>query len=311
MNRATDSQITVEIIVQIIIAGCARQMDEHVCSGAIRDMAKIVVFNMRHSIFNPNYFCARSIGVCSSPVYRTLKPEDYVNRVLADKPEIIKNNDFHDKLYDQIHADPKPRKTVKVLHLSDPHLDFEYFEGTNAECGKPVCCRVEDGLPSKPEHAAGKYGHKNCDAPSIVAESAFEFLTTLSDDEKPDLILWTGDNTPHDVWEQSVEQNAFYTVKVTEFLEKHLPNIPVISALGNHEFFPVNVMKIHETDPTISSLANVWAPYLDPEAVELFSKYGYYSQKVRLDNPAWKDVKVISINSEQCNNMNWYLWSTL
>jgi len=46
------------------------------------------------------------------------------------------------------------------------------------------------------------------------------------------------------VWEQSVEQNALYTVKVTEFLEKHLPNIPVIAALGNHEFFPVNVMKI-------------------------------------------------------------------
>lgn len=70
-------------------------------------------------------------------------------------------------------------------------------------------------------------------------------------------------------------------------------------------------MKIHETDETIASLANVWAPYLDPEAVELFSKYGYYSQKVKLDNPVWKDVKVISINSEQCNNMNWYLWSTL
>ena len=75
-------------------------MDEHVCSGAIRDMAKIVVYNMRHSIFNPDYFCSRSIGVCSTPVFKTLMPEDYVNRVLADKPEFLKNNDFHDKLYD-------------------------------------------------------------------------------------------------------------------------------------------------------------------------------------------------------------------
>jgi len=70
-------------------------------------------------------------------------------------------------------------------------------------------------------------------------------------------------------------------------------------------------MKIHEVDATIESLANVWAPYLDKEAVALFSKWGYYSQKVKLDDPAWKDVKIISINSEQCNNMNWYLWSTL
>jgi len=30
-----------------------------------------------------------------------------------------------------------------------------------------------------------------------------------------------------------------------------------------------------------------------------------------LDDPAWKDVRVISVNSEQCNEMNWYLWSAL
>ena len=119
---------------------------------------------------------------------------------MRDKPESIKNNDFHDKLYDEIKADKKERKTVKVLHLSDPHPDFEYFEGSNANCGKPVCCRIDDGLAEKPEDFAPKYGHPNCDAPSIVLESAFEYLRSFSEEDKPDLILWTGDNTPHDVW---------------------------------------------------------------------------------------------------------------
>lgn len=251
------------------------------------------------------------MGVCSSPVYKTLRVEDFVERVLSDKPDIIKNNDFHDKLYDQIKADKSQRKTVKVLHLSDPHPDFEYFEGANANCGKPVCCRIDDGLPSRPEDAAPKYGHPNCDAPSIVLESAFDYLKSFPESEKPDLILWTGDNTPHDVWKQSVVKNALYTVKMTEFLEEHLPEIPVISALGNHEFFPVNVMEIDSTDPVIKSLAKVWANYLDEEALAMFKKFGYYSQKVMLDDPVWSDVRVISLNSEQCNEMNWFLWSAL
>lgn len=64
---------------------------------------------------------------------------------------------------------------------------------------------------------------------------------------------------------------------MTEFLEEHLPKIPVISALGNHEFFPVNVMSIDSTDPVIKSLAKVWSNYLDEEALEIFKQYGYYS----------------------------------
>jgi len=54
-------------------------MDEHVCAGAIRDMANIVVYNMRHSFFNPTYFCARSAGFCKDPIYKSLKPEDFVD----------------------------------------------------------------------------------------------------------------------------------------------------------------------------------------------------------------------------------------
>ena len=72
---------------------------------------------------------------------------------------------------------------MKLLHMSDPHIDFEYVEGANADCGKPVCCRKEDGFPSDKSKAAPKFGHPNCDAPEIVSESAFEFLTTLPEEE--------------------------------------------------------------------------------------------------------------------------------
>ena len=71
----------------------------------------------------------------------------------------------------------------------------------------------------------------------------------------------------------------------------------MISALGNHEFFPVNIMSIDSTDPVITSLVDVWTRHLDKEALETFKKYGYFSQKVKLDDPIWSRVRVISLNS--------------
>ena len=37
--------------------------------------------------------------------------------------------------------------TMNVLHISDLHWDRMYMEGTNAECGEPLCCRSNDGPP--------------------------------------------------------------------------------------------------------------------------------------------------------------------
>ena len=35
--------------------------------------------------------------------------------------------------------------TLRVLHLSDLHVDLLYQEGSNAQCGNPLCCRNGDG----------------------------------------------------------------------------------------------------------------------------------------------------------------------
>ncbi len=36
---------------------------------------------------------------------------------------------------------------LRILHLSDLHLDFWYERGANAECGEPACCRRDDTKP--------------------------------------------------------------------------------------------------------------------------------------------------------------------
>ncbi len=83
-----------------------------------------------------------------------------------------------------------------------------------------------------------------------------------------------------------------------------------MAALGNHEFYPVNVQKMSEQDPTLEELADIFTPYMDEDALETFRRYGYFATL----GPAgskFEKTRFISINSEQCNDMNWYLWAEL
>ena len=305
-------QISIDIAEYFIIQVCKTIIDSpDVCIGAVKDMGEFLVPSILSSTLHPNYFCSRMVGFCAKPNYKTSKSSKFIDRILAEKPAKIQNNDFISKLYEEMENKEIGRKTVKILHMTDLHFDFEYVEGTNANCGKPVCCRVRDGRPAIDADKAGKYGSFWCDSPVVTIESAFAYLSSLPEAQKPDVIFWTGDNTPHDVWEQSYYANALYTEKVTEFLRTHLPGVPVFGALGNHEFYPVNVMSMDGDDESMKYLKEAWKDYMTPESFVEFGKGGFYSQKVDLPGSEWDKVRIVSVNSEQCNNMNWWLWGQM
>lgn len=46
---------------------------------------------------------------------------------------------------------------LKVLHISDTHIDPLYLEGSNAACNEPLCCRATDGQANTTYSAAGKF----------------------------------------------------------------------------------------------------------------------------------------------------------
>lgn len=131
---------------------------------------------------------------------------EFVQRVLSDKPEKIKDNNFVNDLYESIKP-TEGRKTFKAAHFSDFHVDFEYVPGTNANCNMPLCCRAENGYPENPEDAAGEWGSYKCDPPHNTITKMFE---SIRDDIKPDVIFFTGDLTPHNVWENSEPEVIYY-----------------------------------------------------------------------------------------------------
>jgi hypothetical protein len=41
-------------------------------------------------------------------------------------------------------------------------------------------------------------------------------LSYIKTDIKPDMFIWTGDNSAHNVWDNTVEEITNYTITITE-----------------------------------------------------------------------------------------------
>ena len=77
----------------------------------------------------------------------------------------------------------------------------------------PICCRAENGFPTEDYRKAGYWGEYSCDIPSSVLEHMLEFIKK---EIKPELIFWTGDNSPHNVWANSVGEVSNSTIWITQ-----------------------------------------------------------------------------------------------
>ncbi|OXA43386.1 Sphingomyelin phosphodiesterase, partial [Folsomia candida] len=48
------------------------------------------------------------------------------------------------------------KKVMKIVHLADLHIDYDYKAGTNAECDNEVlCCQEKSGYPDKAKNISG------------------------------------------------------------------------------------------------------------------------------------------------------------
>uniref|UniRef100_H2YGP7 Saposin B-type domain-containing protein n=1 Tax=Ciona savignyi TaxID=51511 RepID=H2YGP7_CIOSA len=91
--------------------------------------------------------------------------------------------------------------TLQFLFFTDMHMDVRYMPGSSATCGEPLCCRDNDPIPQHAEDAAGKWGdYRNCDMPRNTVES---MMSQVSQNEKIDFIIFTGDIPAHNVWNQT------------------------------------------------------------------------------------------------------------
>jgi hypothetical protein len=104
----------------------------------------------------------------------------------------------------------------------------------------------------------------------------------------------------HNEWTKSIQSNNFITQTVIDRLGGI--NADIVFALGNNECFPDHQFDSTKEEDLKAGISIAMGKYLTKDERETLGRYGYYARKMPNMN-----LKVIALNGEVCDNMNFYL----
>ncbi|KAL4269094.1 Metallo-dependent phosphatase [Pleurotus pulmonarius] len=216
---------------------------------------------------------------------------------------------------------PPPKKPsgkrLKVLHLSDMHLDARYSTGAEANCTSGLCCR-KGGFNSQSPNAtllpAPRFGAYHCDTPLSLIAAALEAIPPLTETQGTGFAwtVYTGDLVAHDADNQlSREYVTYVETLLYDLLKKTLGPGPVYATLGNHDSYNQAQDAPHAIGQGLAGqfswnydhLALLWKheKWLPDSAVRLArTHYAGYMVK-RADN-----LRVISLNTDMWYRANYF-----
>ena len=179
---------------------------------------------------------------------------------------------------------------IRILQLTDIHMDRKYKEGTPVECGMIICCR--EGVGMNGSGSAGRYGEYKCDLPIATLDLLMDQLRQL--DPQPNFTVYTGDNPPHNVWNETWDDQTESTKFIVDYLSKNLPNQTIYPAMGNHETFPESFYYAPTYGNLTSSLAEFWQQWvkLPSSALQTIRDGGYYTMLIR------PGLRLMSVNTD-------------
>ncbi|XP_067010810.2 sphingomyelin phosphodiesterase [Anabrus simplex] len=284
-------------IVKITYSFCVslKLQTQRVCEGITELFSGEVVYVLQRITLTPDEICSFVIGDACGDVYNPYHEWEVLFPPIPKPPE-------------KPPLPPVPgAPAFKVLHLSDTHFDPYYQEGTNADCNEPLCCRLTNGPALSPKTAAGRWGdYRKCDTPKRTVDNMLQHISNTHPDI--DYILWTGDLPPHDVWNQTRDENLMVLKETVNQMINTFPGVPIFPALGNHETAPVNSFpppQIKNPEFAISwlydELDSQWRKWLPASVSPTVRRGAFYSVLVR------PGFRVISLNMNYCNNKNWWL----
>lgn len=133
------------------------------------------------------------------------------------------------------------QKISTFVHITDIHIDPYYEPGSLNDCQEPLCCRATSGpvAVNDKRRQAGRWGdYGNCDTPVRTLRSALNRIRQEHSDAE--YWLWTGDISPHDIWNITKEEALSHVRLVTKMIRDYSNGLPVFPVIGNHEAHPVN-----------------------------------------------------------------------
>lgn len=139
---------------------------EEVCHGIIEFNAPSIAFivDNRHEL-TADTVCKLilDIGDCGNPI-----KQDQLDFVVE-----IDNKTMSAPAKVEASTKEKP-DDLKIVHVSDIHLDLKYMVGAFSDCDEFACCREVDTSENDTESVAGVWGdYHSCDTPANAVENAF------------------------------------------------------------------------------------------------------------------------------------------
>lgn len=136
-------------------------------------------------------------------------------------------------------------KRVKVLHLSDFHLDPRYKVSSEGNCSSGLCCRSNNPNTNLPlgqiSYPAPPFGYFKCDTPYDLGLAALQAVGPLTGTSQGEPLAWTiytGDLVSHDPQSELSRAYVEYAEdSIYHMLKKFLTG-PVFPVLGNHDTNP-------------------------------------------------------------------------
>ncbi|KAI5755410.1 hypothetical protein M8J77_016576 [Diaphorina citri] len=285
---------TVADIEKMSYKFCVTFQTPRVCEGITRLFGGEVVYVLKRVKLTPEEVCSFVIGDACDDVKNPTHEWEVIFPPVPKPPTM------------PLALPSESAPTFKVLHISDTHYDPHYEEGSNADCNEPLCCRATSGPPLSPQTRAGRWGdYRKCDTPKRTVDHMLQHISTTHTDI--DYILWTGDLPPHDVWNQTRQENLDILKETVSQLSQMFPGIPIFPALGNHETVPVNsfpppfVPKEYAISWLYDALDTQWRKWLPASTSRTVRRGAFYSVLVR------PGFRIISLNMNYCNNKNWWL----
>uniref|UniRef100_A0A1I7X4F2 Sphingomyelin phosphodiesterase n=1 Tax=Heterorhabditis bacteriophora TaxID=37862 RepID=A0A1I7X4F2_HETBA len=301
LQNAWGSDLTGDCFEEMLIFLCDYLHIESnfICKTAVSNWKDELIYVLTEVIANPADLCSLLVNDCGKifdPFNATWQfPMPGIKPPVVEKMAV------------------KPGKpTIRVLHLTDLHIDKDYTIGMEAHCNTSntltLCCRPNqdpDELSSSAtvKQPAGYWGTiAQCDAPYWMVDNMLMQITERHKDI--DYVMVTGDLESHAIWDYNKRDHADKIRNISGLLRQYFPNKMVYFAVGNHEgvpcdmFVPHSAPKKFNMDWLYTTMADSWKGWVPEDQMEMVKYNGCYMKKL------FPGLRLISLNNGYGDSYN-------
>ena len=113
-DMALDS-MNKHLVASFLSTQCQSKWSPVTCNELIYMYTEVIHANVFEFLFHEDFICHYAIPLCDGQMYTELRAEDYIKEVLADKPDLIKDDDYMDKIYEAIEKEDGKYDTYTVM----------------------------------------------------------------------------------------------------------------------------------------------------------------------------------------------------